>query len=42
MHDPRTLILRAMLLDSFGQLLILGLILGVPNVPGGRSVATAS
>ena len=34
MHDPRTLILRAMLLDSFGQLLILGLILGVPNVLG--------
>ena len=34
MHDPRTLILRAMLLDSFGQLLILGLILGVQNVLG--------
>ena len=34
MHDPRTLILRAILLDSFGQLLILGLIIGVPNVLG--------
>ena len=31
MHDPRTLILRALLLDGSGQLLILGLILWVPN-----------
>ena len=29
MHDPRTLILRAMLLDGVGQLLILGWILWV-------------
>ena len=34
MHDPRMLILRAMLLDISGQLLILGLILGVPNLLG--------
>ena len=34
MHDPRTLILRATLLESSGQLLILGLIIGVSNVLG--------
>ena len=43
MHDPRTLILRALLLDGVGQLLILGLILWVPNwlgfAIGGSSLA---
>ena len=34
MHDPRTLILRALLLDGAGQLLILGLIMWVPSVFG--------
>ena len=34
MHDPRTLILRAVLLDSAGQLLILGLILWIPSLLG--------
>ena len=43
MHDPRTLILRALLLDGVGQLLTLGLILWVPNwlgfAIGGSSLA---
>ena len=34
MHDPRTLILRALLLDAAGQLLILGLILWMPSLLG--------
>ena len=34
MPNPRTLILRAMLLDASGQLLTLGLILWVPNLFG--------
>ena len=34
MHNPRTLILRALLLDCTGQLLILGLILCVPSIVG--------
>ena len=34
MHDPRTLLLRALLLDAFGQLLILGLILWLPSQVG--------
>ena len=34
MHSPRTLILRALLLDGSGQLLILGVILWVPNSLG--------
>ena len=34
MRNPRTLILRALLLDGFGQLLIIGLILWVPNLLG--------
>ena len=34
MHDPRSLILRALLLDSAGQLLILGLILWGPPLLG--------
>ena len=34
MHDPRTLILRALLLDAAGQLLILGLILWIPSLLG--------
>lgn len=34
MHDPRSLILRAFLLDGAGQLLILGLILWVPPLLG--------
>ena len=34
MHDPRTLILRALLLDAAGQLLILGLILWIPILLG--------
>ena len=32
MHNPRSLILRALLLDGSGQLLILGLILWVPDL----------
>lgn len=32
MHDPRSLILRALLLDALGQLLILGLILWIPSL----------
>ena len=43
MHNPRTLILRALLLDGAGQLLILGLILWVPTwlgfAIGGSSLA---
>ena len=34
MHDPRSLIVRALLLDGAGQLLILGLILWVPPLIG--------
>ena len=34
MHDPRTLILRALVLDAAGQLLILGLILWIPTLLG--------
>ena len=34
MHNPRTLIVRALLLDGAGQLLILGLILWVPSLVG--------
>ena len=34
MHDPRSLILRAFLLDGVGQLLILGLIVWVPPLLG--------
>ena len=34
MHDPRTLILRALLLDAAGQLLILSLILWIPSLLG--------
>ena len=34
MHDPRSLIIRALLLDGAGQLLILGLILWVPPLIG--------
>ena len=34
MHDPRSLILRALLLDGAGQLLILGFILWVPPLIG--------
>ena len=33
-HDPRTLILWALLLDAAGQLLILGLILWLPSLLG--------
>ena len=43
MHDPRTLILRAVLLDSAGQLLTLGLILWIQSLLswtiGGSSLA---
>ena len=42
MHDPRTLILRALFLDAVGQLLILGWILWFPSslgwMIGGRSL----
>ena len=34
MHNPRTLILRALFLDGFGQLLMLGLILWAPALLG--------
>ena len=34
MHDPRSLIIRALLLDGAGQLLILGFILWVPPLIG--------
>ena len=34
MHDPRSLILRALILDGVGQLLILGLILLIPSLLG--------
>ena len=34
MHDPRLLILRALLLDAAGQLLILGLVLWIPSLLG--------
>ena len=34
MHDPRSLILRALILDGVGQLLILGLILWIPSLLG--------
>ena len=34
MHDPRSLILRALVLDGVGQLLILGLILWIPSLLG--------
>ena len=34
MNNPRTLILRAVLLDAAGPLLILGLILWIPSLLG--------
>ena len=34
MHDPRTLLVRALLLDAFGQLLTLGLIIWLPSALG--------
>lgn len=34
MHDPRTLLLRALLLDWLGQVLILALIIAMPAWTG--------
>ena len=34
MHDPRTLLVRALLLDALGQLLSLGLIIWLPSALG--------